>query len=391
MGHERPIPQRRERIVKQIAIEPGREMDFQWLRTGAEALAEMLAAITAARRSVRLEMYMFDPSPVADQFRDALGAARRRGAGVQVLIDAFGSMSLPDGYWDALRAAGAQVRRFNPNGLKRLGIRDHRKILVCDEELAVIGGVNIAGEYAGDGVASGWRDLGLKIRGPLAIELAGAADEMFGRADYRHKPFSRLRKSARQRTVPFAGGKILLTGPGRNNAIKLALSQDLKGAQQAGIVCAYFLPPRRILRQLAGLARRGSKVQLILPGKSDVFLSRLAAQSFYRRLLRAGVEIYEYQPQILHAKMYLIDDIVYVGSSNLDSRSLNINYELMLRVPGPRLAAEGREIFASIKARSRRVEMEEWRRSRNFVDRIKGRLARWVLAHLDPYIARQSS
>jgi cardiolipin synthase len=374
-----------------IATDAPREMDFQWLHTGAEALAEMLAAIATARRSVRLEMYLFDPGGVADQFRDALSDACRRGAKVQVLIDAFGSMSLPDGYWESLRAAGAQVRRFNPNGLKRFGIRDHRKILVCDEEQAIIGGANIAAEYQGDGVASGWRDLGLKIRGPLASELAAATDEMFARADVRHKPFSRLRKSARQKTVPFAGGKILLTGPGRNNPIKLALSHDLKGARQAAIVCAYFLPPRRILRQLAGLARRGAKVQLILPGKSDVFLSRLAAQSFYRRLLRAGVEIYEYQPQILHAKLFLIDDIVYVGSSNLDSRSLSINYELMLRVPGTRLAAEGREIFSSIKAHSRRVELEHWRGSRNFMDRLQGRLARWVLAHLDPYIARQSS
>ena len=374
-----------------IAIDPARGMDFQWLHTGAEALAEMLAAIAAARRSVRLEMYMFDPSPVADHFREALGAACRRGASVQVLVDAFGSMSLPDGYWETLRAAGAQVGRFNPNGLKRFGIRDHRKILVCDEDLAIIGGANIAAQYHGDGVVSGWRDLGLKIRGPLAAELAAASDEMFARADVRHKPFSRLRKSARHKTVPFAGGRILLTGPGRNNPIKLALSHDLKRARQAAIICAYFLPPSRILRQLARLARRGAKVQLILPGKSDVLLSRLAAQSFYRRLLRAGVEIYEYQPQILHAKMFLIDDIVYVGSSNLDSRSLNINYELMLRVPDPRVAAEGREIFSSIQAHSRRVELERWRRSRNFMDRIQGRVARWVLAHLDPYIARQSS
>jgi cardiolipin synthase len=377
--------------MKRNGIEQSGETNFQWLRTGAEALAEMLAAIAAAQHSVRLEMYMFDPSPMANQFRDALAAAARRGARVQVLVDAFGSMSLPDGYWEALRAAGGQVHRFNPNGLKRFGIRDHRKILVCDEALAFIGGCNIAAEYQGDGVASGWRDLGLKIRGPLAGELAAASDEMFAGANVRHKPFSRLRKSARQKTVPFAGGKILLTGPGRNNLIKLALSQDLKHAGRVAIICAYFLPPSRILRQMTRLARRGTKVQLILPGKSDVFLSRLAAQSFYRRLLRAGVEIYEYQPQILHAKMFLIDDIVYVGSSNLDSRSLNINYELMLRVSDPRLAAEGREIFTNIESHSRRVEMERWRRSRNIVDRIKGRLARWVLAHLDPYIAKQSS
>jgi cardiolipin synthase len=351
----------------------------------------MLADVMVAQRSVRLEMYMFDPSPVADSFRDALVGACRRGAKVQVLIDAFGSMSLPDGYWEKFRAAGGQIRRFSPSGFKRFGIRDHRKILVCDDDLAFVGGANIAAVYHGDGVASGWRDLGLKIRGPLARELAAASDEMFVRANLKHKPFSRLRKSAWQRTVTFAGGEILLAGPGRNNTIKLALSRDLKRARQVAIICAYFLPPGRILRQMARLARRGIKVQLILPGKSDVFLSHLAAQSFYHRLLRAGVEVYEYQPQILHAKMFLIDDMVYVGSSNLDSRSLNINYELMLRLVEPSLAAEGREIFSSIKAHSRRVEIEHWRRSRNFLDRIKGRLARWVLAHLDPYIAKQSS
>jgi cardiolipin synthase len=377
--------------VKHSAIRPADQTDFDWLETGGQALTEMLAAITVAQRSVRLEMYMFDPSPVADTFRDALVGACRRGAKVQVLIDAFGSMSLPDGYWEKLLVAGGQIRRFSPSGFKRFGIRDHRKILVCDDDLAFVGGANIAAEYHGDGVTSGWRDLGLKIRGPLARELAAASDEMFARADLKHKPFSRLRKSAWQRTVAFAGGEILLAGPGRNNTIKLALSRDLKHARQVAIICAYFLPPGRILRKMASLARRGIKVQLILPGKSDVFLSRLAAQSFYHRLLRAGVEIYEYQPQILHAKMFLIDDLVYVGSSNLDSRSLNINYELMLRVAQPSLAAAGREIFSSIKAHSRRVEIEHWRRSRNLFDRINARLARWVLAHLDPYIAKQSS
>jgi cardiolipin synthase len=372
-------------------IEPTTPCEIEWLHTGEEALGEMLAAVSAARRSIRLEMYMFDPSPVADQFREALRDASRRGAKVQVLVDAFGSMSLPDGYWETLRAAGGQVRRFNPNGFKRFGIRDHRKILVCDETLAFIGGANIAAEYRGDGVASGWRDLGLKIRGPVAGQLAAAADEMFARAEWPHKRFSRLRHAAGQQSVPFAGGKLLLTSPGRNNLIKLALSHDLKHARHVGIVCAYFLPPGRILRQLERLARGGAKVQLILPGKSDVFLSRLAAQSFYRRLLRAGVEVYEYQPQILHAKMFLIDDIVYVGSSNLDSRSLNINYELMLRVADPALAAAGREIFGGIQALSLRREAGPWRRTRTLFDRITGRVARWVLAHLDPYIARQSS
>jgi len=378
-------------MTDRIAADPSRQTDFQWLHSGAEALAEMLAAIGAAVRSVRLEMYIFDPSPVADQFRDALVAAARRGARVQVLLDAFGSMSLPDSSWESLRAAGGQARWFNPESLNRFGIRDHRKILVCDDALAFIGGFNIAAEYQGDGITSGWRDLGLKIRGPLAEELAAAADEMFARASFRHKPFFRLRKSSRQRTVTFTGGKLLLTGPGRNNAIKLALARDLKHARQVDIICAYFLPPQRLRRALARLARRGARVRLILPGKSDVLLSLLAARSLYRRLLAAGVEIYEYQPQILHAKMFLIDDVVYAGSSNLDARSLNINYELMLRLPDPGHAARGREILSDLLARSRRMDPEAWRRSRTLLDRIKGRLARWLLSRVDPYLAGKFS
>jgi cardiolipin synthase len=103
------------------------------------------------------------------------------------------------------------------------------------------------------------------------------------------------------------------------------------------------------------------------------------------------VEIYEYQPQILHAKLFLIDDVVYAGSSNLDARSLNINYELMLRLPDPHYASGGREIFANVLAQSRRIELESWRRSRTLLDRIKGRLARWLLSRVDPYIAGKFS
>ena len=377
--------------MKNTAIIPPHPPDYQWLHTGAEALAEMLVAIAAATRSVRLEMYIFEPSPIAGQFREALLAAARRGVRVQVLLDAFGSMALPAGFWEPLQAAGGETCMFNPESLNRFGIRDHRKLLVCDETLAFIGGFNIADEYHGDGVVSGWCDLGLKIRGHLAAELATAADEMFAAANFRHQRFFRLRKSGRQRTISFTGGKLILTGPGRNNAIKRALSHDLKHARRVSIICAYFLPPRNLRRQLCRLAQRGAKVQLILPGKSDVLLTLLAARSLYRRLLGAGVEIYEYQPQILHAKLFLIDDVVYAGSSNLDVRSLTINYELMLRVPDVQHASHGREIFNRILAQSRRIEQAEWRRSRSLWERLKGRFARWLLSRVDPYIAGKFS
>ena len=108
---------------------------------------------------------------------------------------------------------------------------------------------------------------------------------------------------------------------------------------------AYFLPTWRIRRDLTRIARRGGTVQLILPGKSDVLVSQLAGQSLYRRFLKAGVQIHEYQPQILHAKLIIADDIVYVGSANLDPRSLDINYELMIRFEHPDMADAGARHF----------------------------------------------
>jgi cardiolipin synthase len=296
-------------------------------------------------------------------------------------------MGLPESFWASFRAVGGEFRWFNPLRLNLFSIRDHRKLLVCDQRLAIIGGVNVASEYMGDGVTSGWRDLGLMVRGPLTGELAAAFDEMFACADFRHRPFSRLRASSRQRTVAGPEARLLLGGPSRNNPIKVWLRRDMQAARQVWIICPYFLPPWRIRRELTRAARRGASVRLILPGKSDIELSRLAGRSFYRRLLRAGVEIYEYQPQILHAKLFLIDGIVYAGSANLDTRGMSINYELLARLSDPALARRGAEIFEHDLKLCRRIELESWRKARTLLDRIKARLAYLILARVDPYVA----
>jgi cardiolipin synthase len=180
----------------------------------------------------------------------------------------------------------------------------------------------------------------------------------------------------------------LLGGPGRNNPLKRALRDDLKEAREVRIISPYFVPPWRIWRRLTRLARNGAKVQLILPAKCDVPGMRLVAQSFYRRFLAAGVEIYEYQPQILHAKLFVIDDIAYAGSANLDGRSLNINYELMVRLSNPALVNEGREIFTGILTQCQRIDLVSWRRSRTFLDRMKARLAHFLVARIDPLLAK---
>src|ERR1043166_3297622 len=255
--------------MKATVISPS----FNWLCTGQEVFPAMLAAIQAARKSVDLEMYTVAPGDLAERFLQALVAARQRGVCVRVLFDAIGSINLPSTFWKPLRAAGGQVREFNPLAFGRFGIRDHRKLLVCDEQTAFVGGFNIASEYDGDGVKCGWCDLGMKIEGPLAGELAASFEEMFLRADFRHKRFWRLRRLSAKKTVTAPNEQLLLSGPGWGfNPIQRALKKDLARAHQVQIMAAYFLPPWRLRHQLVNVGRRGGKGQVVFVGTFRVAL-----------------------------------------------------------------------------------------------------------------------
>ena len=350
----------------------------------------MLAAIDAAQQSVRLEMYIFQTGNPGSQFLHALVRARQRGATVRVLLDAVGSFRMSESFWAPLIEAGGEFRWFNQINLRRMTYRDHRKILACDEAVAFIGGLNIAPEYDGDGVTKGWHDLGMEIHGPLAADLAEAFDSSFVRADFAHKPLQRLRRTDVKQTTSGENWRLLLSGPGRGyNYLKRTLATDLANAHTAQIVCAYFLPTWRIRRELQRVARRGGRVQLVLAGKSDVFLSQLASRRLYRFFMRAGVEIFEYQPQILHSKLVLVDEQVYVGSSNLDARSLNINYELLVRISREEVVREAREIFYEVLSHSKRIEPAAWRKARSFWTKLMENWAYFLLARVDPYVARR--
>lgn len=360
-----------------------------WLRTGEQALAEMLSAIEAAQTEVCLEMYIFTAGPLGIRFRDSLVRARGRGARVRVLIDSLGSIGMPGHFWDPLKQAGGEMRYFNPLALRRFGIRNHRKLLVCDQRTAIIGGFNVAPEYDGDGVTRGWCDLGLKIDSVLAVQLGESFEDMWRRAEFRHKRFVRLRKLGAKKRVISPDGQILFSGPGLGvNALHWALRADLARAREVRMISAYFLPTGRLRRDLGKVVRRGGRVELILPGKSDVAVAQMAGRSLYRRLLRSGVEINEYTPQILHAKLIVADDAVYIGSTNLDHRSLTINYELMVRFENREMADQAREIFADKLAHCRRITQEEWTQSRTFWRRFRNRWAYFILVRIDPWVAQ---
>ena len=361
---------------------------FRWLRTGEEAFAAMLEGIEAAQQAIRLETYIFEASEIGGRFREALVRARQRGVQVKVLVDAMGSVRLSSTFWEPLVKAGGEFAWFNPLSLRRWSYRDHRKLLICDQVVAFVGGFNVADAYNGDGVTRGWRDLGLQINGGSLIkDLTTSFDLFFGRATAKHRPLQRLRKAPNKITSG-ANWKLILSGPGRHHGdLKRTLVADLRVARSVKIICAYFLPTWRLRKELMRVSKRGGQVQLILAGKSDVVLSQLAGRRLYRAFLRAGVEIFEYQPQILHAKMFILDDLVYAGSANLDVRSLRINYELLVRISDPEVAAEARSIFEGDLAQSRRIDPLTWSKSRNFWSKLREDWAYFVLARIDPYLA----
>jgi cardiolipin synthase len=333
-------------------------------------------------------MYTYSADKTGRRFLHALVAACQRGVNIRVMVDSVGSITLPDSFWNPLREAGGEVRWFNPFKSKRWSHRNHRKILVSDELTAVIGGVNISPEYEGDGVEHGWRDLGVRVAGPLARELAESFDAYFEQAPFRRRHRRQLKRS-QKRKLSGAGWRLLLTDSPRHRAeLRRALAKDLRRASRVDVSCAYFLPTWQLRKLLMAVARRGGKVRLILPSKSDVLLSQLAARRLYSALLRAGVQVYEYQPQILHAKLYIVDDAVYVGSANLDIRSLRINHELLVRFSHPGVAAEARALFEADLPRCQPIDRRTWSRSRSAWSRFREAMAYFFLVRVDPYLAR---
>jgi cardiolipin synthase len=352
----------------------------------------MLALINGARISVRCETYIWSPDAVGARFRAALTRAATRGVRVLVLVDAVGSSALPADYWRELEAAGGRARIFNPISLRHFALRNHRKLLLVDEVAAIIGGFNIADEYDGDGVTRGWRDLGLELSDPPALrQLAESFDSMFRDHRLRHWLLRHVRRpSLRWPLFYRRPGPVLFSGPRLvSNQFSRHLLLALREARQVRIISAYFLPGFRLRVALRRVARRGGTVELLLAGKTDVPLAQLAARTLYGSLLKAGVRIWEYQPQILHAKLALVDEAVFAGTSNLDARSLGINYELMAHLREPGLAAAARSAFAGDLAHAREITLSEWRQSRSWLTHLRGSWARFLLTKVDPWLARR--
>jgi len=360
----------------------------EWLCGGENYFPAMLAAIAAARTSIDLEIYIFANDAIGRDFLHALTRSAQSGVRVRVLVDSYGSLTLPGKFFQPLTTAGGEVRFFNPLRFNRFGVRDHRKLLICDGLTTFIGGANISNDYDGNGITHGWLDLMIKMQStPLATALTKEFEHIFSSADFKEGLLRKLRafRQIRRRTK---AAEVLPIRPGRGaSSYQRALYADLKNAASADLITPYFLPSRKLRKQLRQIVKRGGRVRLILPRLSDVPVSRAAGLVYYPRLLHAGIEIYEYQPQILHAKLYRVDEKVFAGSSNFDYRSFNLNYELMLRFTDQATVEGAKDIFTAVLKNSRQIERKEFVRSQNFWARWKNRWAHFLVARIDPFFA----
>lgn len=314
---------------------------------GDTALSAMLAAIDSARHEVLVEAYIFADDPTGERVAEALGRAAKRGAKVRVLADAVGSFQTRQGFWRRLARSGAEVRRFHPifPGFLWHQLRDHRKILVVDRRVAFTGGMNIADEYSRRRRARGappesrqaMRDTHVRVEGPVAESLAAVFAEGWERSGGR--PLATMPEGAwlegdgtpaTPHDGPMSPVLVVDTRPGRGAEELAATYAAVLGAARRRVWFAmgYFAPHRGALIHLERAAARGCDVRLLLPGPTDVPLVRHAGHARFRRLLAAGVRIWEYQPSVLHAKTVVVDGMLsLVGSANLDVRSWRLNGE----------------------------------------------------------------
>ncbi|MBZ8139452.1 cardiolipin synthase ClsB [Rubrivivax gelatinosus] len=348
--------------------------DVRLLQGGDELFPSMRAAIAAAQTEVWFATYIFHTDEAAREIAEALAAAARRGVAVHVVVDGFGSLQTMATLRQWLRPAGVRLEVFRPldrwwawlqpGQLRRL----HQKLCVVDEALAYVGGINVIDDR--HDLHHGWSDAprldyAVELHGPIAQQVRDTARAMWARAHLGHFWGEELRSLARSaapveqtvqllrqlrtRPQPPAGEEslapvrtafVVRDNIRQRRAIERSYVEAIRGAQQrVYIAVPYFYPGQTFRRALRHAAGRGVQVRLLLQGKIDYRIAALAARALYDELRAHGVQIYEYTPAFLHAKVAVVDDDwATVGSSNIDPLSLLLNLEANVVVRDPLFA-----------------------------------------------------
>ena len=383
MADRSPEPVTRAPIMAEIA---GNRLEL--IESGEQRLRVLLELIGGARRSIRMLMYMFNTDRTGVAVRDSLAAAARRGVEVRLVIDGFGSAASSE-FFASLGEAGARHCVFNPSYGRGYLMRNHQKLVVIDDRTVLVGGANIDDSYMTDSGPEHWCDLWLRLDGPEAALPGRYFDTLF-----RWSTQGRPKLSyARKRLAEFSewrgplqwkfGGPLSL-----RNSWWRSIGRDIRRGQRLDMIFAYFAPPGAMLRRIGRLGRRG-RARIITAAKSDNNATIAAARHSYSRLLRRHVEMYEYEPAKLHTKLAIVDDIVHIGSSNFDYRSLYINMEIMLRIHDAGFAAAMRGYFERELANCRWVTPQLHRRRANLWRRFKWAVSHFLVNVMDYTVTRR--
>jgi cardiolipin synthase A/B len=345
------------------------------LREGGRLFDQMIEAMESARESIDFEMYIFRRDELGQRFVECLTAAAKRGVRVRVLLDWVGRMGTPNRFFDPLRKAGAQVVVFNPPGFRRwfgLVPRDHRKVLVVDDRIGLTGGFGIGVEWQ-SGVLkkrrSPWRDTAVWIEGEAARYLTDAFDDMWRRAGMRF----RVPRREHRHVVRRARGAHFdpsvhppsLVGVIEGVPLRLRVSralqlQALAAQKSIWIASAYFVPSWSEMEALAGAARDGVDVRVLVPSVYDHPWLRRLTTRFYKRLLRNGVKLWEWDGEMMHAKSSVIDSQwVRIGSTDFNPLGVAINYELDVIIEDAAIAREAEQMFLEDLDRSKQITPEK--------------------------------
>ncbi|HTK96162.1 MAG TPA: phospholipase D-like domain-containing protein [Terriglobales bacterium] len=336
------------------------------LRNGDEIFPAMLDAIRGARSTVTFETYIYWSGRTGEAFTEALIDRARAGVSVLLLFDAVGSGKIDKGAVKRMAAAGVQVRRYNPlrwNTLATMNNRTHRKLLVVDGRVGFTGGVGIADEWTGDGLdPKRWRDTHFRITGPAVAQMQAAFMENWiettGEVSHDERYFPEIEPAGDD------VAQVFVSSPGGGGeSVQLMYLLSIAAARKSiQLSASYFVPDNVEVRMLTEAARRGVRVQVLVPGPLvDTEIVRRASRASWGELLRGGVEIYEYLPALFHVKTMVVDHLwTSVGSTNFDTRSFSVNDEANLNVLSGNFARAQERIFEDDLARSRQVTLQAW-------------------------------
>ena len=349
---------------------------YDVLTNGDQMFPPMLEAIANAKHRISFEGFVYESGETGDRFTAAFEKAAQRGVKVYIVLDWAGASSLEDADVERLKKAGCNIVDFNPTSwyeLEELNYRTHRKILVVDGEIGFTGGAGVADQWLGNAQdPNHWRDTHVRVRGPIVRTMEGAFFENY------MESAGTVTMPELDDVIPPAGNEaasmvvVSSANSGSTDLKRLYLLLMASARRTIDIASPYFVIDESVRWSLQDAVARGVKIRILTEGEiTDAMSVKYASREAYDQLLSLGIELYEYQPTMMHAKVVVVDGVWSTfGSANFDNRSFELNEELNVAVADQGLASRFLQDFERDLTQSTRLNLDTWRQ-RPPIDKVR--------------------